>query len=176
MYNNNTKPDDVDGLENVDYNNDASITDLVPIKKLQTIKEENDDEEGGLQITKTVNYGNITDDNDGAKFILKVPLHPRERIKCLSKNYSIWNQADKKKISQILPQKKLLQKNRNQSKDIEYIKKRFPCEHLKHKKRKLEPEIHYVKTVPQHPLDQLSRRRKDKPANIICDEEFLKEF
>ena len=69
MYNNNTKSDDVDGLENVDYNNDASITDLVPIKKLQTIKEENDDEEGGLQITKTVNYGNITDDNDGAKFI-----------------------------------------------------------------------------------------------------------
>ena len=33
-----------------------------------------------------------------------------------------------------------------------------------------------MKTVPQHPRDRLSRRIKNKPANIICDEEFLKEF
>ena len=50
-------------------------------------------------------------------------------------------------------------------------------EHLKCKKKiKHEPEIQYVKTVPQHSRDQLSRRLKKKPANIICDKEFLKEF
>ena len=53
-YNKDTRPDNLDDLETVDYNNDTSITDLVPIKKLETIKEE-DDEEDGLQITKTVN-------------------------------------------------------------------------------------------------------------------------
>ena len=42
-YNNDTKLDNLDDLETVDYNNDTSITDLVPIKKLQTIKEEDDD-------------------------------------------------------------------------------------------------------------------------------------
>ena len=106
----------------------------------------------------------------------KFPCILEKELSVLAKITQSGIKLIKKKISQILPQKKLLQKNRNQSKDIEYIKKRFPCEHLKHKKRKLEPEIHYVKTVPQHPLDQLSRRRKHKPANIICDEEFLKEF
>ena len=53
-YNNDTRRDNIDDLETVDYNNDTSITDLVPIKKLETIKEEGD-EEDGLQITKTVN-------------------------------------------------------------------------------------------------------------------------
>ena len=41
---------------------------------------------------------------------------------------------------------------------------------------KQESEIKYVKTVPQCPRDQLGRRLKNKPANIICNEEFLKEF
>ena len=85
MYNNNTKPDDVDGLENVDYNNDASITDLVPIKKLETIKEENDDEENGLQITKTVNYGNITDDDDVLNLLKKFPCILEKELSVLAK-------------------------------------------------------------------------------------------
>ena len=122
---------------------------------------------------------NLSDGDDDAKFILKTLLHPRERLKRLSKNYLIRNQIDKKKFPQILPQKKLIQKNKNQSKDIEYIKKvpLHRCEHLKCKKRiKQELEIQYVKTVPQHPRDRLSRRLKNKPANIICDEKFLKEF
>ena len=41
-------------LQTVDYNNDTSITDLVPTKKLETTDEEND-EENGLQVIKTVN-------------------------------------------------------------------------------------------------------------------------
>ena len=52
----------------------------------------------------------------------KTPLHPRERLKRLSKNNLIRNQTDKKNnIPQILPPKKLMQKNKNQSKDTEYI-------------------------------------------------------
>ena len=89
------------------------------------------------------------------------------------------NQTDKKFFPQILPQKKLIQKNKNQGKDIEYIENLLlhPHERLKCKKRiKQEPKIQYVKTVPQHPQDRLSRRLKNKPANIICDEKFLKEF
>ena len=42
-YNNDTS---LDVLETVDYNNDTSITDLASIKKLETIKEENDEEDG----------------------------------------------------------------------------------------------------------------------------------
>ena len=50
------------------------------------------------------------------------PLHPRERLKRLSKNNLTRNQTDKKNnIPQILPPKKLMQKNKNQSKDTEYI-------------------------------------------------------
>ena len=64
---------------------------------------------------------NISDDDDDVKFIKKTPLSPRERLKRLSENYLIRNQTDKKNFLQILPQKKLIQKNKNQSKDIEYI-------------------------------------------------------
>ena len=39
-----------------------------------------------------------------------------------------------------------------------------------------EPELKFLKTVPSHPRDCLSRRLKNAPANIACDEEFLKEF
>ena len=42
----------------------------------------------------------------------KTPLHPRERLKRLSKNYLIRNQTDKKSFPQILRQKKLIQKNK----------------------------------------------------------------
>ena len=47
---------------------------------------------------------------------------------------------------------------------------------FKSKKRtKQEPEIQYVKTVPQHPQDRLSRRLKKINQQTICDEEFLQE-
>ena len=82
-YNNDTRLDDLDDLETVDFNNDTSITALVPIKKLETIKE--DDEEDGLQILKTVNCATISQDNDDIKFIKKTHLHPRERLKRLAK-------------------------------------------------------------------------------------------
>ena len=64
-----------------DKNNDTSITDVAPIKNLETIKEE-DDEEDGLQIIKTVSYATISDDDDDVKFIKKAPSHPRENLKC----------------------------------------------------------------------------------------------
>ena len=54
-YNNNTRLDDLNDLETVDYNNDSTITDSARIKKLKIIKEE-DGEENGIQIIKTVNY------------------------------------------------------------------------------------------------------------------------
>ena len=33
-----------------------------------------------------------------------------------------------------------------------------------------------MKTVPSHPRDRLSRQFKNAPGNVVCDEEFLKEF
>ena len=81
----------------------------------------------------------------------------------------------KNNFPQILPQKRLIQKNKNHIKDIEHIKKvpLHPHEHLKRKKRiKQDLEIQYVKTVLQHSRDQLSRRLKNKPANVICDKNF----
>ena len=55
----------------------------------------------------------ISNGDDDVKFIKKSPLHPREKFKCLSKNYSIRNQTDKKKFfPKILPQKKLIQKSK----------------------------------------------------------------
>ena len=69
-----------------------------------------------------------------------------------------------------------MQKNKNQSKDIEYIKNvpLHPQERLKRKKKtKQEPEVQDIKTLPQHPQDRLNRRLKNRPANIICYEEFL---
>ena len=88
-------------IETVDYNNDTLITDLVPIKKLETIKEE-DDEEDGLQIIKTINYATISDDDDDddddddVKFIKKTHLHPQQRLKRLSENNLIKNETDNK--------------------------------------------------------------------------------
>ena len=41
---NDTSVDDLDDLETAEYNNDTSIRDLVPTKKLEMIKKENDDE------------------------------------------------------------------------------------------------------------------------------------
>ena len=68
-YNNDTSLDD---LETVDCNTNTSITDLVPTKKkLDTIDEEND-EEDDLQVIKKVNSINISDDEDEVKFIKKL--------------------------------------------------------------------------------------------------------
>ena len=81
----------------------------------------------------------ISDDDDDVKFILKTPSRPSERLKRLSKNNLIRNQTDKKNhFPQILSKKKLIQKNKNQSKGIEYIKKvpLHPRKRLKHKKNK----------------------------------------
>ena len=81
----------------------------------------------------------------------------------------------KKNFSSNIISKKLIQENKNQSKDIEFIKKFLLHlrENLERKKRiKQEPEIQYVKTVPQHARDLLKRKLKNKPANIIWEEEF----
>ena len=60
------------------------------------MKEEDDDKEDGLQVIRMVNYVNISHDDDDVKFIKKTPLHHRERLKSVSKNYLIRNQTDKK--------------------------------------------------------------------------------
>ena len=59
---------------------------------------------------------NIGHDYDDVKFIFKSPLHPRERFK--RQKLVNQDQIDKKNFPQILRQKKLIQKNKNQSKDI----------------------------------------------------------
>ena len=90
-------------------------------KKLETINEENH-EEDGLQVIKTVNFINISNDDnnddDEVKFIKKIPVHPRDRLKFeqFSKNQLIRNQDDKKNYPKILPQKKVIQRNKNQNK------------------------------------------------------------
>ena len=96
------------------------------MKKLETIKEE-DDEEDGLQIIKAVNYVTISDDDDDdVKFIKKLPCILDKYFTRFSKNSLIRNQTDKKiNFPQILPQKKLIQKNKNQSKDIGNTFKKF---------------------------------------------------
>ena len=78
-----------------------------------------------------------------------------------------------------ITERKLIQRSKDQSKEIEYIKNvpLHPRECLKRKNRlKDEPELKCLKTVPSHPRDRLSRRLKIAPGNIVCDEEFLKEF
>ena len=96
------------------------------MKKLETIKEE-DDEEDGLQIIKAVDYVTISDDDDDdVKFIKKLPCILDKDFTRFSKNSLIRNQTDKKiNFPQILPQKKLIQKNKNQSKDIGNTFKKF---------------------------------------------------
>ena len=71
-----------------------------------------------------------------------------------------------------ITQKKLIQRSKNESKEIEYTKKvaHHSRERLKRKNRlKDEPELKYLKTVPSHPRVCLSRRLKSAPANIVCD-------
>ena len=55
---------------------------------------------------------NISDDDDEGKFIKETPPHPRERLKCLSRNRLIRNQANKNYNPQILDEKNSIQKNK----------------------------------------------------------------
>ena len=174
-YNNDTSLDD---LETVDYNNDTSITDLVPIKKLDTIDEEND-EENGLQVIKTVNSINISDHEDEVKFIKKLLCTLGTDFNVLSKTNWLEIKLIKKVILKYYLKKNWYRKNKNQNKDIEYIKKDplHPRERLKRQKKiKQEPEVQYIKTPLQYPWYRLGRRFKSRPANIICNKELLKEF
>ena len=123
-YNNDTRPIDLDDLETVDYNNDTSITDLVLMKKIEIIKEE-DDQEDGLQIIKTVNYATITNENYDVKFIKKTPLHPREMRKGLSKKNLIRDQTGKKNnfSSNITSKKANTKKIKTKVKTLNILKK-----------------------------------------------------
>ena len=51
----------MDDLETVDYNNDTSVTDLVPVPKLKTIKK---DESDNIEVIKSVQRVVISDDDD----------------------------------------------------------------------------------------------------------------
>ena len=51
----------MDDLETVDYNNDTSVTDLVPVPKLKTIKK---DENDNIEVIKSVQRVVISDDDD----------------------------------------------------------------------------------------------------------------
>ena len=158
----------LDDLETVDYNNDTSVTDVVLVRNLKTIKENDNDD---IEVIKTVQRVFVSDDNDDdddddddddVEFSKQMLLHTMDRLK-----------PSEKKYLQILPKKKLIQRSKNQSKDIEYIKKVPPYsrERLNCKNRlKDEPVLKYLKTVPSDPRDRLSRRLKNAPANIVCDE------
>ena len=113
----------MDEVETVDYNNDTSVTDLVPVQKLKTIKE---DENFDIEVIKTVQRVAVSDDDDDddVEFSKQRPLHPRDRLK-----------RSEKKYLEILPKKELIQRSKNQSKEIEYIKN-VPLHALEHLKRK----------------------------------------
>ena len=71
---------------------------------------------------KTVNYVNISNDDDNVKFIKKTPLHPRERLKRLSKNYLIRNQTDKKHSSNVTSKKANTKKLKTKVKTLNILK------------------------------------------------------
>ena len=70
----------MDDFETVGYNNDTSVTDLVQVGKLKTIKE---DENSDIQVIKTVQKVVISDgdDDNDVEFLKEMPLHPRDRLK-----------------------------------------------------------------------------------------------
>ena len=52
-----------------------------------------------------------------------------------------------------------------------------PRERLKQKKKlKKNPEVEYVKTVPIHPRNRLSRKIINAPTNIFVDKQVLKDL
>ena len=159
----------LDDLETADSSNDTSVTDLVPVPELKTIKEDENDDIEVMKMVQKVVISNDGDDDGDDEFLKQMPLHPRGKLKCSEKKYL-----------QILPKiKELIQRSKNQRKEIEFVKKvtLHPREHLKRKNRlKDEPELKYLETVPCQPRDSLSRRLKNASKNIVCDEESLKEF
>ena len=83
----------MDDLETVDYNNDTLVTDLVPVRKLKTIKE---DENEDIEVINMVQRIVISDDDDDdddddyddeVEFLKQTPLHPRDRLKPSGKKY-----------------------------------------------------------------------------------------
>ena len=50
----------MDDLETVEYNNDTSVTDPVPVRKLKTIKEDENDD---IEVTKMVQRAVISSDD-----------------------------------------------------------------------------------------------------------------
>ena len=77
-----------------------------------------------MDSTRVLRQGviNISDGDDEVKFIKKTSLHRRDKLKRLS-NYLIRNQTDKKNYPQILPQKKLIRKNKIKVKILNILKK-----------------------------------------------------
>ena len=128
-------------LETADSSNDTSVTDLVPVQKLKTIKEDENDDIEVMKMLQKVVISNDGDDDGDNEFLKQMPLHPRDKLKCSEKKYL-----------QILPKiKELIQRSKNQRKEIEFIKKvpLHPREHLKCKNRLTdEPELKYLETVP----------------------------
>ena len=99
----------MDDLEIVDYHNDTSVTDLVPVRKLETIKE---DENDYIEVIKTAQRVVISNDNDNVEFLKQIPLHPRDRLK----------RSEKKYLQTY--QKKLIQRSKNhKAKKLSTLKK-----------------------------------------------------
>ena len=74
----------MDDIETVDYNN-------VPVRKLKTIKEDENDD---IEVIKTVQRVVISDDDDdddedddNDEFFKQTLLHPRDRLKRSEKKY-----------------------------------------------------------------------------------------
>ena len=76
----------MDDLETVDYNNDTSAIDLVPVWKLKTIKENEND---NTEIIKTVQRVVISHDvdDDDVEFSKQMSLHPTDRLERSEKKY-----------------------------------------------------------------------------------------
>ena len=130
----------------VDYNNNTSVTDPVLVKKFKTIKEDENDD---IEVIKTIQRVVISDDDDDndVEFFEKNALTSWGQVQTFREE--IFTNITKKN-------KKLTQRSKNQSKEIEYIKKVLlhPSERLKRKNRlKDEPELKYFKPVPSHSRD-----------------------
>ena len=83
----------MDDLETVRCHNDTSVTDLVPVRKLKTIKEDENDDTEFIQTAKRVVISDYNDDDDDddddgdVEFLKQAPLHPRDRLKCPEKKH-----------------------------------------------------------------------------------------
>ena len=83
----------MDDLETVDYNNDTSAIDLVPVWKLKTIKENENDNTEIIKTVQRVVISHDVDDHD-VEFSKQMSLHPTDRL-----------ERSEKKYLQILPKK-----------------------------------------------------------------------